>query len=168
MINYLKIRIKNRLERLKLKFIAKRGSEAYWTAYLVANEPWKTRESSLEHFNWRNALYPGYIELMPVNNADNMDVLDYGCGPGNDLVGFAEFSNTKSLTGVDVSSTALKKSRDRLSLHDINASLIKIEENENILPLSSNKFDLVSSSGVLHHVKNLDIALKEIHRVLKP
>ena len=51
---------------------------------------------------------------MPVNNANDMNVLDYGCGPGNDLVGFTEFSKTKSLTGVDVSSTAIKKSKERL------------------------------------------------------
>ena len=30
---------------------------------------------------------------MPVNQADGLVVLDYGCGPGNDLVGFGHFSN---------------------------------------------------------------------------
>ena len=168
MVEYLKIRLKNRLERLKLKYIAKKGSQAYWTAYLVDNEQWKTRQQSLDHFQWRNALYPGYIELMPVNNANDMNVLDYGCGPGNDLVGFTEFSKTKSLIGVDVSSTAIKKSKERLALHKADVKLIKIEENENILPVESNSIDLVHSSGVLHHVKNLDLALKEIHRILKP
>ena len=105
---------------------------------------------------------------MPVNCANDLVVLDYGCGPGNDLVGFSEFSKTAKLIGADVSSTALVAAKKRCELHKKNIELIKLDENSNLIPLSANSVDLVHSSGVLHHVKVLNNVLSEIHRILKP
>jgi hypothetical protein len=73
-------------KRLKLKFVSHRGSAAYWTSHMVTTEAWSDAEDSLEFFMWRNAQYPGYIDLMPVKGADGLTVLDYGCGPGNDAI----------------------------------------------------------------------------------
>jgi hypothetical protein len=94
--------------------------------------------------------------------------MDYGCGPGNDLVGFVEFSKPLRLIGADVSLTALKVAERRLALHDKPVELIQLDEESNIIPLPDESVDLVHSSGVLHHVKNLNLALMEIRRVLKP
>ena len=69
-----------------------KGSAAYWNASMVATRPFDSKEDSLEHFYWRNAQYPGYIDLLPVSGQDEKVVVDYGCGPGNDLVGFSVFS----------------------------------------------------------------------------
>lgn len=135
---------------------------------MVARDDWPDAEASMEHFLWRNAQYPGYIELMPVNGADGLVVVDYGCGPGNDLVGFSEFSKTSKLIGIDVSPTALTASQRRLVLHGKTADLIRIHENENQIPLESCSVDLVHTSGVLHHAANLESAIEEIHRILKP
>jgi ubiquinone/menaquinone biosynthesis C-methylase UbiE len=139
----------------------------YWTKHLVANEEWIDRIHSLGFFHWRNAQYPGYIELMPVDCANGLSVLDYGCGPGNDLVGFSEYSKTKRLVGIDVSSTALMSSKKRLLFHSKSVELYLINEETNQIPLESGQIDLVHSSGVLHHVKDLSAALKEINRVMK-
>lgn len=140
----------------------------YWTKHLVANRKHTTREASLDHFHWRNAQYPGYIELMPVTGQNDKVVLDYGCGPGNDLVGFGEFSKTKKLYGVDISSSALRLAEERLALHDIEAELIQIDDSENELPISSLSVDYIHTSGVLHHCTHLNAALSEFHRILKP
>jgi ubiquinone/menaquinone biosynthesis C-methylase UbiE len=169
------IKIKNKIiniyNNIKLKIISYKGSESYWTAHLVTNDKkFKNAQDSLDYFLWRNKQYPGYIDLMPVNCANDLIVLDYGCGPGNDLVGFSEFSKAKKLIGADVSSTALMVAKKRLGLHKLNEyiELIKLDENSNLIPLSANSVDLVHSSGVLHHVKVLNIVLSEIHRILKP
>jgi ubiquinone/menaquinone biosynthesis C-methylase UbiE len=135
---------------------------------MVPTDDWPDAISSREHFLWRNSQYPGYIELMPVNGACGKIVVDYGCGPGNDLVGFSEFSRPAKLYGIDVSLTALKTSKKRLALHDFPVELIHIKEDENFIPLKSASVDLVHSSGVLHHAKNLEAALSEIYRILKP
>lgn len=135
---------------------------------MVPTANWVDAKSSKEHFLWRNAQYPGYIELMPVSGgANGMVVVDYGCGPGNDLVGFTEFSSPAKLIGVDVSAAALATSKQRLALHGRSVELLHIKEDDNYIPLESESIDMVHSSGVLHHAKNLEASLTEIRRILK-
>ena len=121
----------------------------------MPNEGINNSEDSLKHFHWRNAQYPGYIELMPVKGQDDKVVLDYGCGPGNDLLGFSVFSKPKQLFGVDVSKTALEESASRLALHNSKADLIHLEENKNLIPIDNESVDYIHTSGVLHHCKDL-------------
>ena len=73
---------------------------------------------------------------------------------GNDLVGFAEFSNVKELIAVDVSKPALDLAK-RILLHNQDVNFIHIEENENKIPLENNSVDFIHSSGVLHTVRIL-------------
>ena len=161
-------KVKIFLNKIRSKLASFKGSESYWSVHMVNKKTFGTVEQSLEHFHWRNSIYPGYIELMPVNQADGLVVLDYGCGPGNDLVGFGHFSNPKKLIGADVSAPAMKIARKRTDLHGIEVEFLKIDEDLNNLSLESDSVDLVHSSGVLHHVKEINLALKEIYRVLKP
>lgn len=135
---------------------------------MVAHDTFLSVEESLQHFHWRNAQYPGYIELMPVAGQDGKVVLDYGCGPGNDVVGFAVYSNPWKLIAVDVSKTALAKAQERLTLHGKEAEFILIDEISNTIPVPSESVDYIHTSGVLHHCANLDAVLKEFHRILKP
>ena len=167
-IKKIKSKIKTKFKNLQLKFASKKGSAAYWSNHMVVEKSWKSKKESLDHFKWRNSLYPGYLDLMSVKNLDDLNVLDYGCGPGNDLVGISEYSKPKKLYGADVSLTALKASEERLTFHSKKVELIHIDENKNTLPLEDNSIDFVHSSGVLHHVKDLSTAIKEIHRILKP
>ncbi|MFL2481158.1 MAG: class I SAM-dependent methyltransferase [Woeseiaceae bacterium] len=162
-LNYFKRFVKN----FFLKAIAKKGSAAYWSNHMVANENWSDSEQSIEYFHWRNEQYPGYIDLMPTSHADGLIVADYGCGPGNDLVGFHEFSKPAKLIGIDVSESALESAKSGLDLHDSSVEFVKVHEDSNIIPIDSEYVDLVHSSGVLHHVKNINLALSEIHRILK-
>lgn len=145
----------------------KKSPAQYWSEHLVPHEDWPNAAESLNYFWWRNSQYPGYIDLMPVCGADNLTIMDYGCGPGNDLVGFHEFSNPARLIGLDVSNKALAVARRRASLHGLEARLICLEEERNEIPIASNTVDLVHCSGVLHHVKNLSAVLVEIKRVMK-
>lgn len=134
---------------------------------MVTHDTFRSANESLQHFEWRNAQYPGYIDLMPVAGQDGKVVLDYGCGPGNDLVGFAVYSNPSKLIAVDVSKTALAKAQERLALHGRDAEFIHIEEFSNAIPVPSESVDYIHASGVLHHCANLDAVLKELHRILK-
>jgi SAM-dependent methyltransferase len=158
-------RISGRVRRI---LASRKGSASYWTVYMVSHHTFRSAEESLNHFHWRNAQYPGYVELMPVSGQDEKVVLDYGCGPGNDVVGFAVYSRPRRLIAADVSRTALAKARERLTLHGKTAEFIEIDEGTNALPLSSGSVDYIHASGVLHHCANLDAALSELHRVLKP
>jgi ubiquinone/menaquinone biosynthesis C-methylase UbiE len=142
----------------------------YWTGHNVSqHRVFADRAESLEYFLWRCDQYVGYIDLMPVRGADGLDVLDYGCGPGHDLVGFLEFSKPKSLAGVDVASSSLAEAKERLALHGgENVRLHRIDPNEARLPFEDRSFDYIHSSGVLHHVPDLQACLREFRRLLKP
>lgn len=167
-MNYLSHLTLKALGKVRLSIAAAKGSASYWSSHMVPADNFGSAASSLDHFNWRNQQYPGYIELMPVKQADGLVVLDYGCGPGNDLVGFSEFSSTKQLIGADVSLKALNSAKRRLALHRNAVEFLQIDEDSNKIALPDQCVDLVHSSGVLHHVKNLEFALDEIYRVLKP
>jgi SAM-dependent methyltransferase len=143
----------------------------YWTGHNVTmHQIFASRTESLEFFHWRNDQYPGYLPLMPVSGADGLDVLDYGCGPGHDLVGFVEFSKPRRLVGIDVSSSSLTEAKHRLTtLHggqQVEFVLAKPDATRFDLPDQS--FDYIHSSGVLHHVSNLPATLRELRRLLRP
>lgn len=92
--------------------------EDYWSANNVTeHREFLDEGASLADFHWRNAQYFRYIDLMPVTGADNLHVLDFGCGPGYDLVGFVTQSKPARLVGVDVSKSSLFEASRRLALH---------------------------------------------------
>lgn len=144
-------------------------SKKYWTEHNVTlHHEFSTKEESLEYFHWRNDQYFNYIELMPVSGFDGKSVLDYGCGPGHDLIGFGTFSACKRLVGVDVSSSSVAESRSRLALHGITAETVVLDSDVVALPFEDATFDHIHSSGVLHHTPDPLAILKELRRVLKP
>jgi ubiquinone/menaquinone biosynthesis C-methylase UbiE len=144
------------------------SSTDYWTEHNVTNHRrFRSIDESLGDFHWRNAQYPRYIELMPVDCADRLNVLDFGCGPGYDLVGFSTYSKPARLLGIDVSKTSLVEAAERLALHGAKCELLRYDVAVADLPVETGSIDLVHSSGVLHHLAQPDRALAEMRRVLK-
>jgi len=162
-------RLRSALQRMKPLRRAQRLSVAdYWTDHNVTgHREFRTAQASLAAFHWRNSQYANYLHLMPVAGFDGRRVLDFGCGPGHDLVGFGVYSPSVRLSGVDVSPASLEEARRRLALHHIAADLRVIDDTAP-LPFDDGAFDHVHSSGVLHHVADLPRSLREIRRVLKP
>lgn len=140
----------------------------YWTRHNVtSHQQFTSAQESLDAFHWRNSQYANYIALMPVAGFDDCSVLDFGCGPGHDLVGFGVYSRCERLVGVDVSSSSMLEARARVALHDIRADVICVPPNDP-LPFADATFDHVHSSGVLHHVEDPLAALRDLKRVMKP
>lgn len=142
----------------------------YWTKHNVTNHhTFSSVSDSLDFLDWRNKCYLYYKDLMPTNTSDGLTVLDYGCGPGHDLVGFAINSTPKRLIAADVSKTSLQEAKNRLHLHQKPCEFIDLSEMKNgFLPLEDKRVDLIHSSGVLHHIKDPSPILKEFRRVIKP
>jgi SAM-dependent methyltransferase len=140
----------------------------YWSHQTVAVLDVATPDESLAYFHWRNDQYRGYIDLMSVAGHDGEVVLDYGCGPGHDLVGIGHYSSPARLMGCDVSPKALWMARKRLDLHDTTVDLVQIGETDDRLPFDDGSIDYIHSSGVLHHVPDPVAVLREFGRILKP
>jgi ubiquinone/menaquinone biosynthesis C-methylase UbiE len=91
-------------------------------------------------------------------------VLDVGCGPGWLTVQYA--ANGAAVTAVDLTAQAVDLTRKHLEVRGVTADVR--EENAETLPFADSSFDLVASSGVLHHTVSPLRAFAECYRVLKP
>jgi ubiquinone/menaquinone biosynthesis C-methylase UbiE len=141
----------------------------YWTQHNVTqHHAFSTAGESLEYFQWRNDQYVGYIEMLPVAGQDGKVVLDYGCGPGHDLVGFATASRPCRLIGLDVSTSSLAEARARLALHGEPVELVEHDETSPRLPFTDASIDYIHSSGVLHHLADPAAVLRELRRIVRP
>jgi len=143
------------------------NSTQYWSEHTVAVFAPASARESLDYFHWRVNQYPGYLELAPVAGLDNLDVVDFGCGPGHDLVGIGHYSRPKSLMGFDVSELALGLARKRLDLNDFGKTVETRLISNQKLDIADESVDYIHSSGVLHHVPDLPRTLEELHRVLR-
>src|SRR4051795_10941580 len=85
--------------------------------------------------------------------------LDLGGGDGR----VATLIQTTRLVGADVSQVALDRARKRLP----DAELVLVEPDEP-LPFADNEFDLVTCIETLEHMRDVQLALSEIRRVLRP
>ena len=94
---------------------------------------------------------------------DGLDVIEFGCGTGRNLVKFAN-GGAKTLVGLDFSAGMLQKAKKlelantRLLQHDIAQKA----------PLEDATCDLVTFMLVLEHIEDLTLPLQESWRVLRP
>jgi ubiquinone/menaquinone biosynthesis C-methylase UbiE len=97
---------------------------------------------------------------------ENQKFLDIGCGTGW-AVGLAARAagNKGSFYGVDLSPKMIEKAKENFAGND---NFYFYEANSESLPLEDNFFDNIICTNSFHHYLNPEIAMNEIHRVLKP
>lgn len=146
--------------------------DSYWGGHTVRAPAFLSRRGSRRNLEWRFSEYPLFRELTGLwGEHDGEVVLDYGCGPGNDLTGLAINTGAQRLIGVDVSERALTLAGRRLALHRVGperVQLIQVADAEPTVPVADESVDYAQSLGVIHHTSDPGAVLKEIHRVLKP
>jgi SAM-dependent methyltransferase len=146
--------------------------ESYWNEHTVNSTPFHSPRESLRYLDRRSRQYPLFREHIDVPGVHAGEtVLDYGCGPGDDLVGFAARSGAERVVGVDVSLTALQLAAARLALHaeaDGRVELVHVPDAEVRLPLDDASIDYLHSGGVIHHASDPHAVLTELRRVLRP
>jgi ubiquinone/menaquinone biosynthesis C-methylase UbiE len=91
-------------------------------------------------------------------------VLEIGSGSGIDAVEYAK--NGALVYATDMTESAVNYIRNLFSELNVKAERIEMVNGEN-LPYEDEYFDLVYTFGVIHHSKNDEKILQEIHRVLK-
>jgi ubiquinone/menaquinone biosynthesis C-methylase UbiE len=86
-------------------------------------------------------------------------VLDLGCGDGRLTVSL----RAGALTAADVSDVALRRAARRLP--DAELALLGVDEP---LPFVDNEFELVLCAETVEHVRDVQLFLSEVRRVLRP
>ena len=92
------------------------------------------------------------------------DVLDVGFGSGFSVQLLAEAG--ANVNGVDLTDWAVETTRSRLAAFGLEANVAQ-GDGERLL-FGDSSFDLVFSWGVIHHSSDMDRALGELVRVLRP
>ena len=101
-----------------------------------------------------------------MNPAPNQKLIDVACGTGDIAKLFLNSVNEKSsVTCVDPNKGMIKKGREKLKEFKNLKWVTAQAEN---LPIAKNSFDFYTISFGLRNTKNLNKALSEAYRVLKP
>ena len=112
----------------------------------------------------RYALEPHISDLVAFDGWQGRAILEAGCGIGTDGARFA--AGCANYTGLDFSPAALALAQRRFELERLPGRFVA--GSATALPFEDNTFDLVFSHGVIHHLPDTDVAVREFHRVLKP
>jgi SAM-dependent methyltransferase len=146
--------------------------DRFWTEHTVNSMPFLTQKQSLSYLEWRFAEYPLFREFSGLYGRHEGEVVvDYGCGPGNDVTGFAVHSQARKIIGIDISRTALGLARTRLAMHRVDPQrleLIQIPEASTTVPLPDGSADHLQAQGVLQHASDPPALLREFQRVVRP
>ncbi|EFC43055.1 predicted protein [Naegleria gruberi] len=120
-----------------------------------------TSDSSVDTSYRANNRSSKIKEILP-SNAKIRNMLDIGCSEGSitAVVGTELGLSKENIHGCDV--------RDIGKSYTTGFTFTLISEDNNKLPYESNSFSLVVALMSLHHIKNVEETIKEIHRVLEP
>jgi SAM-dependent methyltransferase len=141
-------------ERLRAVIVARRArSEAFFAGQAGQ---WESLRAQL--FGARTELVAA-LALMDAS----WTVGDLGCGTGVFTAALAPF--VKTVIGVDASAEMLGAAQARLAEQ---ANVQFAHGSLESLPIDSDTLDLATLMLVLHHVAEPALALREVHRVLKP
>jgi len=90
---------------------------------------------------------------------DDSIVLDIGCNTGHLLITIRKSNTNCECWGIDVEPkiSTLKIKNCKFHVADVKK-----------LPFQDDYFTVIFALDVLEHVKDVDVAIKEIHRILKP
>jgi len=118
--------------------------------------------STLLFFQARPSLIRNIVSFIDKMLKEKYRMCDLGCGRGFVPYMLGELLGFKEVYGVDIDDRMISAAEKRLY------KVVKSNLETDILPFPSNYFDLVTTFGVLEHLKWFDNPIKEAYRILKP
>jgi SAM-dependent methyltransferase len=127
---------------------------------LTADEKWKAKSAAMGR-DVTEAL------VAYANPRPGMRVLDLACGTGEPAITVATRIPTAHVTALDLSADLLAIADQRASQRGL-ANITTRQADAQQLPFPDEQFDLATSRFGVMFFADLDRALRELHRVLKP
>lgn len=112
-----------------------------------------------KHLIKRKPWYLNYLQ-------EKDKVLDMGCGTGQHSINISP--KVKNVVAFDISKKIIEIAAKRAIDQKIKNIQFEIVDAEKSLPYRNNFFSSILCLDVLEHLKNEDLAMREIKRVLKP
>ena len=114
---------------------------------------------------WQDASSPEHVRalerLVPHFFADCQSVLDVGCGTGRALNWFSEQYPDMALSGLDPSEKLLGVAADKVPAAQLH------QGGGETLPFDDDSHDLVTMTGILHHIEDSKAVIREAFRVAR-
>jgi ubiquinone/menaquinone biosynthesis C-methylase UbiE len=128
----------------------------------------QNRDKVVGSFDLHNQWNDYEILFKRIENTKNKLAIDFGCGPGRNLV---RYNNTfKRLDGVDISPINIEKAKLYCFRNGIINNNFYVNNGIDLDIIESEQYDVVMSTITLQHICVYDIRkslFKEFHRVLK-
>lgn len=132
------------------------------------SQEWNMFKSGDKTWTWdlnkRKKLLIDELDIKSMNDLKNKLILDAGCGNGQ-LTSL--ISNYTKIIGMDLSQSVFAAEKRKEDITKKPENLLFIEGNIMSPPLKTNSFDIVYSSGVLHHTPNTFESFRSLVPVLK-
>lgn len=100
-----------------------------------------------------------------IRAAQPAEALEYGCGPGGVVWDLAR--RGARVTGIDISDEAIRQAQESSVVAGLDEAATFTRMDAHSLDFAADRFDVVAGSAILHHL-DLNVALKEVSRVLRP
>ena len=126
---------------------------------LPPDELYRRLESSLDRYDYKKKLLERFAQGM-----QGRSLLEVGCGLGLELGWLGRLGY--KVTGVDLAPRAVDLCNDYLGRLGVDGQAVA--QNAEALEFPDDSFDAVYSSGVLQHTPNIEQAIGEVWRVLRP
>lgn len=117
-----------------------------------------------EKREFRYSLQDYMHDIFRFEDSAGKKVLEIGCGAGIDSAEFAR--NGALVTSTDFTERSVQSTKELLEEANLKATVVQADATA--LEFEDDYFDCVYSFGVLHHIPDVEKALSEIKRVLKP
>ena len=111
-----------------------------------------------------DTVYPLEYAYALLGDVRGRTVLDFGCGSGENTLLLAR--RGAKVIAVDISGDLIDLARRRLALNNLDGAADFVVGSAHDLPIESHGIDVVFGIAILHHL-DLDLASREVHRVLK-
>ncbi len=144
------------------KKVKSQYEENPYPRWRYANHSEKEKISIVQGIN--NEIYPNNISQTLGDK--QLKILVAGCGTGQHILYTQNYKNSQ-IIGIDLSSSSLAYAQRKINEFEINnVELIQMDILE--VRLLEEQFDIIESSGVLHHMENPLKGLKALLNILKP